>query len=66
MTLGYNLPKEMLEGIGAKSLRFFVQADNLWTWQSHKGIDPEQGVSGTTDDRTPSFKTISAGFTLGF
>ncbi|WP_245957191.1 SusC/RagA family TonB-linked outer membrane protein [Bergeyella cardium] len=66
LTLGYNLPKEMLEGIGAKSLRFFVQADNLWTWQSHKGIDPEQGVSGTTDDRTPSFKTISAGFTLGF
>lgn len=66
LTLGYNIPKEMISDFGANDLRLFLQADNLWTWQSHKGIDPEQSVSGTTDNRSYLLKTISLGITLGF
>lgn len=66
ITLGYNISPETLETIGAKSLRLFFQADNIFTWQSHKGIDPEQGISGVTGNYSPLMKTLSVGFTLGF
>ncbi len=66
ITLGYNISPETLETIGAKSLRLFFQADNIFTWQSHKGIDPEQGISGITGNYSPLMKTLSVGFTLGF
>lgn len=65
-TLGYNLDKKYVEQIGLSGFRIFVQADNLWTWQSHKGIDPEQGVAGTTDSRSYNLRTISLGFNLNF
>ncbi len=66
LTLGYNIDKSMLESWGIKQMRLFLQGDNLWTWQSHEGIDPEQSIAGTTDSRSYLMKTISLGFTLGF
>lgn len=66
VTIGYNFDKEMIENFGANQLRLFIQGDNLWTWQSHKGIDPEQSIAGTTDNRSYLMKTISLGLTLGF
>lgn len=66
LTLGYNIPKDMISSFGASDLRIFLQADNLWTWQTHKGIDPEQGVAGVTDNRSYALRTISLGLTLGF
>ncbi len=66
LTIGYNVAQEKIERFGANQLRLFIQGDNLWTWQSHKGIDPEQSIAGTTDNRSYLMKTISLGFTLGF
>lgn len=66
LTLGYNINKELLTGIGLSGMRIFAQADNLWTWQSHKGIDPEQSIAGTTDSRSYNLKTISLGFNVSF
>lgn len=66
VTLGYNVSREKLESFGANQLRLFIQGDNLWTWQSHKGIDPEQSIAGTTDSRSYLMKTVSLGLTLGF
>ncbi|RYY00768.1 TonB-dependent receptor [bacterium] len=66
LTLGYNLPSDMVKTIGFTNVRFFVQADNVVTFQSHKGIDPEQSFAGTTGRRSPQFRTVSSGVTLSF
>lgn len=66
LSLGYNVPQETIQSIGASNLRVFIQGDNLWTWQSHDGIEPEQGIGGTTDSRSYGVKTVSLGVTLSF
>lgn len=66
LTLGYNLPVNSLEKIGLSKFRIFVQADNIWTWQSHKGIEPEQSFNGLTANRSPLSKTITSGIILEF
>ncbi|SMC45758.1 SusC/RagA family TonB-linked outer membrane protein [Chryseobacterium sp. YR221] len=66
ITLGYNIPRKYVEQLGISDFRLYVQADNLWTWQSHKGIDPEQSFGGTVNNRSYNLKTISFGFKLGF
>jgi TonB-linked SusC/RagA family outer membrane protein len=66
LTLGYTLPSSVTDRIGFSSFRLFVQADNLLTWQSHKGIDPEQAFNGLTANRSPLSRTISTGAIIQF
>ncbi len=66
LTFGYNLPESVLEKIGFSQVRLFLQADNILTWQSHKGIDPEQAFNGLTNNRSPLAKTITTGAILQF
>ncbi|WP_163716645.1 SusC/RagA family TonB-linked outer membrane protein [Mangrovibacterium lignilyticum] len=64
LTIGYNLPTSVLDKVNVQSLRIFMQADNIWTYQSHKGIDPEQNIAGTTNNRSNLMKTISFGVNI--
>jgi TonB-linked SusC/RagA family outer membrane protein len=66
LTFGYNLQSNALKTIGLNNVRLFVQADNVFTLQSHLGIDPEQAFNGTTNRRSPQFRTVSSGVTLSF
>lgn len=66
LTLGYNIPKDVIESFGANSFRVFFQADNIFTWQSHKGIDPEQSITGLTNSRSYPLRTYSLGVTVNF
>ncbi|WP_083253313.1 SusC/RagA family TonB-linked outer membrane protein [Flavivirga aquatica] len=66
LTLGYNLPQSTIEKIGLNKFRIFLQADNILTWQSHKGIDPEQAFNGVSNNRSPLSKTITSGVLLEF
>lgn len=66
LTFGYNLPSDMLKTIGFDNIRLFIQADNVLTFQSHEGIDPEQSFGGTTARRSPQYRTFSSGVTLSF
>ncbi|MDD7885557.1 TonB-dependent receptor [Flavivirga sp. 57AJ16] len=66
LTCGYNLPQPVIERLGLSKLRLFLQADNIFTWQSHKGIDPEQAFNGITANRSPLSKTITSGIVLEF
>lgn len=66
LTFGYTLPSNITNQVGLDTLRFYLQGDNLWTWQSHKGVDPEQAVSGNTDYRAINMKTVSFGVSLTF
>lgn len=47
VSLGYNLPKEVVKNWGISSMRFYVQAENLWLLSHYRGWDPE--VSTSTD-----------------
>ncbi|GGD20799.1 SusC/RagA family TonB-linked outer membrane protein [Hyunsoonleella pacifica] len=64
LTVGYNLPRDVLERIGLNQFRLYLQADNLITWQTHKGIDPEQSFSGLTNNRSPLQRTLTFGALL--
>ncbi len=41
LTLGYNLPGSLLQRFGIDRLRFYVQAQNLFTITKYTGLDPE-------------------------
>ena len=66
LTLGYSLPASTVERFGMSGLRIFFQGDNLLTFQSHKGIDPEQSLAGTTNNRSYNQKIFSFGINLDF
>ncbi len=66
VNLGYNFSKETLQRFYLSKLRLYAQADNLFTFQSHKGIDPEQNITGTTDSRSYNQRIISMGINLEF
>lgn len=63
IALGYTFPKQWTQRYGINSLRLFVQGDNVLTFGKAKkrGTDPEQSVSGTTNNRFPALKTFSFG-----
>ncbi|MBU3821956.1 TonB-dependent receptor [Flavobacteriaceae bacterium XHP0103] len=66
LTLGYNLPDKTINKFGLSKFRLFIQADNILTWQSHKGIDPEQAFNGLSNNRSPLSKTLTSGLILEF
>ncbi len=66
LNFGYNVPRATLSKYGISGLRVFFQGDNLLTFQSHKGIDPEQSLAGTTNHRSYNQKITSLGINLTF
>ncbi|MDR0196502.1 MAG: TonB-dependent receptor [Myroides sp.] len=66
LTLGYTLPIESLSKLKLKQARVYVQGENLLTFQSHKGIDPEQAINGVTNYRVPLSATLSVGLNINF
>lgn len=72
VTLGYSLPKPVLEKLHMARLRVYVQGDNLALLTKYSGIDPE--VSKNFDARfmsddnmnLPQPRTISFGINAGF
>ncbi|MDM1373124.1 TonB-dependent receptor [Myroides marinus] len=66
LTLGYTLPIESLGKLKLKQARVYVQGENLLTFQSHKGIDPEQAINGVTNYRVPLSATLSVGLNINF
>ena len=47
LTLGYNLPQSFLQRFGMDRLRFYVQAQNLFTVTKYTGLDPEITTNNT-------------------
>jgi TonB-linked SusC/RagA family outer membrane protein len=73
VTLGYTLPTDLATRIHVRTIRVYAQAQNLVTFTSYSGLDPEVNTfSGTntalgTDFFTfPQARTITGGITLGF
>lgn len=66
LNFGYNLPTAILDKYGINNIRVYFQGDNLLTFKSHKGIDPEQSLSGTTNYRSYNQRIFSLGLNIGF
>jgi TonB-linked SusC/RagA family outer membrane protein len=61
-TLGYNIPKSVLDKLHMSSLRVYVQGKNLATWSDIEDYDPERGGGITS----PIPRVVLAGLNLGF
>ncbi|MBD8489776.1 SusC/RagA family TonB-linked outer membrane protein [Echinicola sp. CAU 1574] len=76
LTVRYNMPSEFLDKIKLKDLSFYVTAENLFTWTSYTGQDPEVGLMssnanrlfqvGYDEARTPPSKTFTLGINARF
>lgn len=66
ITLGYNLPKNIVERAKLKSCRIFVSADNLALFTKLKGMDPQYSFAGDQNYEYIPLKTLSAGIDLKF
>jgi len=64
ISLGYTLPKMLIDKIGVDSFRLFVQAQNIWLISDYKGINPEMETSGVDINGTPRSKVISVGLNV--
>jgi len=66
--IGYKLDSKFLKRVGISNCRFFVNANNLFTWKKTlPGIDPENTSSGNTNSEPyPLTRTINSGFNVNF
>ena len=66
LSLGYNLPRTVLNRISLSNARFFVSGSNLLTFSKYKIADPEVNNFGTRGWETPYGKTFTVGIELSF
>jgi len=69
--IGYTLPNNVLQRIGAETWRFYISAENLLTLTNYTGADPEIGALSSFDigiDRGiyPQARTFRIGTTITF
>ena len=68
VTLGYSIPRKVLDKVNMDQVRVYVQGDNLLTFGSSvkRGTDPEQSIDGTTNNRFPTTKNVTFGVQVTF
>jgi len=71
LTLGYTIPKLSMKKAHITSARFYVSAQNLFTFTKYKGFDPEinssgrTGINGIDNSVYPVTRTFTIGVNLG-
>jgi hypothetical protein len=55
--LGYTLPLGLTQKVAVQRLRIYVSADNLFTFTSYDGFEPEI-ASGALDSKSGGYTTI--------
>ena len=65
ITLGYSLPKNILDKIKVKNLRVYFTTNNPFTFTSYKGFDPEWAGQNTWGTAT-GYTTYLMGVKLEF
>jgi TonB-linked SusC/RagA family outer membrane protein len=73
ISFGYSFPKTLLNKTGIKTARIYVSGQNLYTFTTYSGMDPEVNYFGNdniilgTDFFTyPQARTIMVGLNVGF
>ncbi|WP_436415179.1 SusC/RagA family TonB-linked outer membrane protein [Petrimonas sp.] len=49
LQLGYSIPAKYTKKAGIENIRFYANAQNLYTFTKYTGLDPEIGMRGGTD-----------------
>lgn len=63
LQLGYTVPSGFLQKFGLTSIRIYGSAENLVTFTSFRGLDPEK--MGNKSDAYPLVKSYSIGINIG-
>ncbi|MCD8093901.1 MAG: SusC/RagA family TonB-linked outer membrane protein [Bacteroides sp.] len=66
ITIGYTLPKKLLQKIGVEKLRVYCASDNVALFTARAGLDPRQSYTSATSARYTPARTISGGLSLTF
>jgi TonB-linked SusC/RagA family outer membrane protein len=70
ITLGYNVPQQIMKRISFTSARVYVTSQNLFTFTKYKGVDPEFTggviVGGIDWSTFPQPRTVTFGLNVGF
>ncbi|MGI4820011.1 MAG: SusC/RagA family TonB-linked outer membrane protein [Janthinobacterium lividum] len=79
LVLGYTLPTALLSKAHLRTVRIYVQAQNLVTFTKYSGLDPEVSTFSSSSGATtanaalgtdfftyPQARTLTGGITLGF
>ncbi len=70
--IGYTLPSSIMKHIGVKSFRIYLAVNNLFTFTSYQGYDPDIGnfggplAAGVDYGFYPQPRTIMGGFNIKF
>jgi len=72
LSLGYNLPKQVISKIGIDAMRISLSGQNLLTFTSYSGYDPEVSTSysnlnqGLDYESYPNIKSYTLGINIQF
>ena len=68
LTLGFNLPDNVVKKIGLTKLNIYLRGTNLWTKTFDKNItiDPEEQINGTSDLQFFNARSYTAGINIQF
>lgn len=66
VTLGYNLPANLISHARLQSARIYLSGQNLFTFTNYTGFDPEVNTGGIDLNLYPVTRTISIGVNLIF
>ena len=66
ITLGYNLPNELLSKVKLSGARIYFNGANLWTLAAYKVYDPEVNEFGSRGWEMPIGKTYTFGIEASF
>lgn len=64
LSLGYTLPKDIVNNLSLSNVRFYISGQNLLTISKYKGLDPEQ--TGINYGDKPQQKVVTFGVNVGF
>ena len=66
ITLGYTFPAKLTKKAKIEKIRLYAVADNVWVWSARKGLDPRQGLGGSSNAYYSAMRTISGGLSITF
>lgn len=66
LTLGYNVPKELLSKINLTRVKVFITGENLFTITGMDSLDPESAPSNARGALYSNVRKISLGLKVGF
>jgi len=66
ITLGYTLPKSIVNTWDISGMRVYLTADNVALWAARKGMDPRRSYTSSGGYRYAAIRSISGGISLQF